>query len=88
MTNQIYKKAKDLFYSFEEKTISIDTFEQELIKLANINPDFEFYNISFFINEYIIAQFNSYKENPVKNAYLLSVHSSGSLLNQFEPYTE
>lgn len=85
---QIYITASQMFRMFEKDQINIEDFRKSLIDLSS-NFDFEGYFMTHekFVEEYIDAQFDSYKKYP-ECAYLLTYSSSGSLLRQFEPYEE
>lgn len=80
---EIYNSAKQLFKKFENGAIEINLFKEKLIALALEMTDFD---VNILIEDYIKPQFAAYIENPNRNSYLLSTASSGSLLQQFQPY--
>lgn len=79
----VAESAKELFELFNSGEIDIDLFYASLTDLAFEMTDID---VNFFIENYIKPQFAEYVENPIRNGYLLSLESSGSLLNQFLPY--
>lgn len=90
---QISEEAKHHFQQFNQGFYALNEFKAHLTLLAydlGRTPNSGFYpgqDTEWFIQEYIDAQFELYKSDPKKYAYLLSLQSSGSLLTQFEPYT-
>lgn len=85
MKEKFLIKARELFNQFNQSEISLSEFKDQLIKLTYDITDAGIWEKGhceeFFIPDYIEAQFESYQNG---QKYLLSRHSSGSLLQQFE----
>jgi len=89
---QLHGNARELFSQFQQEKITVAEFKLQLIKLCinyyEQSGDWDAAQTNFLIEEYILPQFASYEQDRENNAYLLSLNSSGSLLNQFEPYED
>lgn len=81
---ELKAKAKELFVRFNEGKYSLNEFKHRLICLSYDIAALEIWDAvsveEYFIPEYIERQCELYAEG---SRYLLSVNSSGSLLQQF-----